>query len=159
MGDLKIIKNKSMKITDLFFCLTLCLTYGCEAQKKGVEITQCTKGNTGFRGRVPKEEIGGANLGNDYYTISIKAKKKCAVEIIKLTVLGDGGQLILKPVFENNTAKMALKAGETVVMRVVRDSEQIVAKPNIKGEGSLTLKVDNKLLTLPIEKFEAFLPQ
>lgn len=148
-----------MKIKYLFFCLTLCLTYGCEAQKKIVEITQCTKGNTGFRGRVPKEEMGGANLGNDYYSISIKAKKKCTVEIVKLTVLGDGGQLILNPVFENNTAKMALKAGETVVMRVVRDSEQIVAKPNIKGEGSLTLKVDNKLLTLPIDKFEAFLPQ
>ena len=148
-----------MKIKYLFFCLTLCLTYGCEAQKKIVEITQCTKGNTGFRGRVPKEEMGGANLGNDYYSISIKAKKKCSVEIVKLTVLGDGGQLILNPVFENNTVKMTLKAGETGVMRVVRDSDQIVAKPNIKGEGSLTLKVDNKLLTLPIEKFEAFLPQ
>ena len=148
-----------MKIKYLFFCLTLCLTYGCEAQKKVVEITQCTKGNTGFRGRVPKEEMGGANLGNDYYSISIKAKKKCTVEIVKLTVLGDGGQLILNPVFENNTVKMTLKAGETSVMRVVRDSDQIVAKPNINGEGSLTLKVNNKLLTLPIEKFEAFLPQ
>ena len=148
-----------MKIKYLFFCLTLCLTYGCEAQKKVVEITQCTKGNTGFRGRVPKEEMGGANLGNDYYSISIKAKKKCSVEIVKLTVLGDGGQLILNPVFENNTVKMTLKAGETVVMRVVRDSDQIVAKPNISGEGSLTLKVNNKFLTLPIEKFEAFLPQ
>ena len=148
-----------MKITHLLFCLALCLTYGCDAQKKIVEITQCTKSNTGFRGRVPKEEMGGANLGNDYYTISIKAKKKCSVEIVKLTVLGDGGQLILNPVFENNTAKMTLKAGETVVMRVVRDSEQIVAKPNINSEGSLTLKVDNKLLTLPIEKFEAILPQ
>ena len=148
-----------MKIKYLFFCLTLCLTYGCEAQKKVVEITQCTKGNTGFRGRVPKEEMGGANLGNDYYSISIKAKKKCTVEIVKLTVLGDGGQIILNPVFENNTVKMTLKAGETVVMRVVRDSDQIVAKPNISGEGSLTLKVNNKFLTLPIEKFEAFLPQ
>ena len=148
-----------MKIKYLFFCLTLCLTYGCEAQKKIVEITQCTKGNTGFRGRVPKEEMGGANLGNDYYTISIKAKKKCAVEIIKLTVLGDGGQLILNPVFENNTVKMTLKAGETGVMRVVRDSDQIVAKPNISGEGLLTLKVNNKIMSLPIEKFEAFLPQ
>ena len=148
-----------MKITHLLFCLTLCLTYGCEAQKKVVEITQCTKGNTGFRGRIPKEEMGGANLGNDYYEISLKAKKKCSVEIIKLTVLGDGGQLILNPVFENNTVKMTLKVGETRVMRVVKDSDQIVAKPNIKGEGSLTLKVDNKLLILPIEKFEAFLPQ
>ena len=148
-----------MKIKYLFFCLTLCLTYGCEAQKKVVEITQCTKGNTGFRGRVPKEEMGGANLGNDYYSISIKAKKKCTVEIVKLTVLGDGAQIILNPVFENNTVKMTLKAGETVVMRVVRDSDQIVAKPNISGEGSLTLKVNNKLLTLPIEKFEAFLPE
>ena len=148
-----------MKIKYLFFCLTLCLTYGCEAQKKVVEITQCTKGNTGFRGRVPKEEMGGANLGNDYYSISIKAKKKCTVEIVKLTVLGDGGQIILNPVFENNTVKMTLKAGETVVMRVVRDHDQIVAKPNINGEGSLTLKVNNKFLTLPIEKFEAFLPQ
>ena len=147
-----------MKIKYLLFCLTLCLTYGCEAQKKVVEINQCTKGNTGFRGRVPKEEMGGANLGNDYYSISIKAKKKCTVEIVKLTVLGDGGQLILNPVFENNTVKMTLKAGETSVMRVVRDSDQIVAKPNINGEGSLTLKV-NKLLTLPIEKFEAILPQ
>lgn len=148
-----------MKIKYLLFCLTLCLTYGCEAQKKVVEINQCTKGNTGFRGRVPKEEMGGANLGNDYYTISIKAKKKCSVEIVKLTVLGDGGQIILNPVFENNIVKMTLKAGETSVMRVVRDSDQIVAKPNIKGEGSLTLRVDNKLLTLHIEKFEAILPQ
>ena len=136
-----------MKIKYLFFCLTLCLTYGCEAQKKIVEITQCTKGNTGFRGRVPKEEMGGANLGNDYYSISIKAKKKCSVEIVKLTVLGDGGQLILNPVFENNTVKMTLKAGETSFMFVVRDSDQIIAKPNINSEGSLTLKVNNKLLT------------
>ena len=148
-----------MKITHLLLCLALYLTYGCEAQKKVVEINQCTKGNTGFRGRVPKEEMGGANLGNDYYTISIKAKKKCSVEIVKLTVLGDGGQIILNPVFENNIVKMTLKAGETSVMRVVRDSDQIVAKPNIKGEGSLTLRVDNKLLTLHIEKFEAILPQ
>lgn len=148
-----------MKIIHLLFCFTLCLTYGCEAQKKAVEITQCTKGNTGFRGRVPKEEMGGANLGSDYYEISLKAKKKCSVEIVKLTVLGDGGQLNFNPVFENKTSKMTLKAGETCVVRVLRNNEQIVAKPNIKGEGSLTLKVDNKLLTLPIEKFEAFLPQ
>ena len=148
-----------MKISILLFCFALCLTYGCDAQKKIVEITQCTKSNTGFRGRVPKEEMGGANLGNDYYTISIKAKKKCSIEIVKLTVLGDGGQLILNPVFENNTPKMTLKAGETCAMRVVKDTDQIVAKPNIKGEGSLTLKVDNKLLTLPIEKFEVILPQ
>ena len=148
-----------MKISILLFCFALCLTYGCDAQKKIVEITQCTKSNTGFRGRVPKEEMGGANLGNDYYTISIKAKKKCSIEIVKLTVLGDGGQLVLKPVFENSTPKMTLKAGETCAMRVVKDTDQIVAKPNIKGEGSLTLKVDNKLLTLPIEKFEVNLPQ
>ena len=148
-----------MKITHLLFCLALCLTYGCDAQKKVVEITQCTKSNTGFRGRVPKEEMGGANLGNDYYTISIKARKKCTVEIVKLTILGDGGQLILNPVFENNTAKMTLKAGETCAMRVVKDGDQIVAKPNIKGEGNLTLKVNNKLLTFSIEKFEAILPQ
>ena len=148
-----------MKIKHLLFCLTLCLTYGCEAQKKVIEITQCTKGNTGFKGRVPKEEMGGANLGNDYYSISIKAKKKCTVEIVKLTVLGDGGQLILNPVFENNTVKMTIKAGETGVMRVVKDSDQIVAKPNISGEGLLTLKVNNKIISLPIEKFEAFLPQ
>ena len=148
-----------MKISILLFCFALCLTYGCDAQKKVVEITQCTKSNTGFRGRVPKEEMGGANLGNDYYTISIKARKKCTIEIVKLTILGDGGQLILNPVFENNTAKMTLKAGETCTMRVVKDGDQIVAKPNIKGEGNLTLKVNNKLLTFPIEKFEAILPQ
>ena len=146
-------------MTHFLFCLSLCLTYGCQAQKKALEIIQCSKGNTGFKGRVPKEDIDKPNTGKDFYEVTLKALKKSTVEIVDLTVLENGGQMALKPTFENDGSKITLNTGEKAHLRVEKGNEKWVEKSSFKGEGRLTLKVNNVIMTLPIEKFEAVLPQ
>ena len=148
-----------MKISNFILFAFLCLTTACNAQK-ALECVSAQRGNTGHRGRVTAEEMDKPNQGKDYFTLELKAKKKCTVEIISLQVKDNGGQCSMKPVFENNTSKMALKAGESYYIRAEKDEKASIAKSvNIKNEGVLTIKVNGKKTVMPIEKFVEIMPQ
>ena len=148
-----------MKLSNLFLLLFLCITTACNAQKKMIEIVNCTKGNTGFRGIVPKEDMHKPNQGKDFYALSLKATKKCTVEIVSLTVKENDTQILLKPTFDNGTIKMSLAAGETGYLRVEKEENAPALKPKIKGAGSLVLKINGKKNVFAIEKFDMILPQ
>lgn len=147
-----------MKISHLIIVAFLTLTSSCTAQK-ALECVNAQRGNTGHRGIVPAEEMDKPREGKDFFALELKAKKKCTLELVNLTVKGYGGQVLLKPTFENNTSKMSLKAGESCYVRVEKESNTTVAKPNIKNAGSLTVKVNGKTMVMPIEKFEEIMPQ
>jgi hypothetical protein len=143
----------------LLFALMIS-TSACTAQKIMVECTQAQRGNTGYRGIVPKGEENTPLQGKDYFQVQIKTGKACTIELVSLTVKDYGGQVVLKPVFsENSKSKMATKAGETYYVRVEKEDNVTVAKPAIATEGLLIYKVGKKLVKMPIEKFEMILPQ
>ncbi len=148
-----------MKISNIVLLLFLCITISCTAQKKMIEIVNCSKGNTGFKGIVPKEDMYKPNQGKDFYAISFKAIKKCSVEIVSLTIKENGGQIILKPFFDNSTTKIALASGEICYIRVEKEENETIKKLNIKAEGSLILKINGKKAVFVIEKFNLILPQ
>jgi hypothetical protein len=143
----------------LLFPFFLSLT-ACNAQKNRVECAQAQRGNTGHRGIVPKGEEYTPTQGKDYFAVQIKTPKACTIELVSLTVKDYGGQVVLKPIFaEHNTTKMKTQAGQIYYIRVEKDADITVAKPAIATEGVLTYKIGNKLMKLPIEKFEMILPQ
>ena len=148
--------------TILFFPLAfLFLTLSCTSSKS-LSLLECVnarRGNTGNVGIIPAGEDYKPKAGKDYFTLELKAVKKCTLEIVHLIVKDYGGQVLLKPVFENLTSKMMLKAGETGYIRVEKEPNITVAKPNIEKVGSLTLKVNGETVVLPIEKFEEIIPQ
>ncbi len=147
-----------MKISHFIIVAFFTLMSSCSAQK-ALECVKAQKGNTGNRGIISAEDMDKPREGKDYFALELKAKKKCTLEIVNLTVKEDGGQVLLKPTFENNTSKMALKAGETCYVRVEKENNAIVAKPTLKNAGSLTVKVNGKTMVMPIEKFEEIMPQ
>jgi hypothetical protein len=148
-----------MKISQFFFLCLLSLTAACNAQKT-LECLAAQRGNTGHRGIVPAEDRDKPRpQGKDYFTLELKSIKTCTLEIVQLIVKDYGGQVVLKPVFENNTSKTSLKAGETCYIRVEKEQDVTVAKPNIKNEGSLIVKINGKQQIMAIEKFQLILPQ
>jgi hypothetical protein len=133
----------------------------CSAQKQVVEMVQCSKGNTGYKGRVPKEYENRPNTGHDFYTISIKVYKKCVIEVLDLTVKKNEQDIILKPVMEDGTTKMSFLADETCYLRAELDAAtpSVLSKKKLKNEGFLTLKVNGKTTKLEVKSFESILPQ
>lgn len=147
-----------MKASHVIFFTFLSLTLSCTAQK-ALECVSAIRGNTGHVGIIPAGERDKPREGKDYFTVELKAIKPCRVEIVNLIVKDYGGQVLLKPVFENGTSKMTLKADETCYIRVEKDKNTPVAKPNIQNIGSLTMKINGKTVSMPIEKFQEILPQ
>jgi hypothetical protein len=149
-----------MHIVKFLLFILLFSTSACSAQKGMVECTQAQRGNTGHRGIVPKGEENTPVQGRDYFQVQIKTPKACTVELVSLTVKDYGGQVVLKPIFsESNKSKMTTKAGETYFVRVEKEDNVTVAKPAIAKEGLLIYKVNGKLKSMPIEKFEMIMPQ
>ena len=133
-----------MKFSNIFLLIFLYLTTACNAQKKMVEIVNCSKGNTGFKGIVPKEDMYKPHQGKDFYAISFKATKKCTVEIVSLTVKENDTQIFLKPLFDNGVIKKAFATGENGYLRVEKEENAPVLKPYIKGAGRLVLKINGR---------------
>ena len=149
-----------MKILNCIFLSILCLTAACHAQKPTIECVSARRGNTGHRGMIPAEERYKPLQGKDFFAIEIKATQDCTVEIVNLTVNDHTGQIRMKPVFDNNTPKKALKLGESYYLRVEKDENTPLDKStSIKSEGVLTLKVNGKKVVLPIEQFKRIMPQ
>ncbi|MDZ7880787.1 MAG: hypothetical protein U5L45_24135 [Saprospiraceae bacterium] len=145
-----------------FYLLALLIfaTTACTAQ---IEIVGTQKGNTGHRGIIPRDENGNhmpMPQGRDYYSLELKAKRACTVEIISLTVKADDGQTItLTPVFTEGAKKAKLTADKIGYLRAERDESVTTSKLTLKGEGLLKFKINGKVRTLPIENFTLVLPQ
>jgi hypothetical protein len=147
-----------MKTIHFFPLVFLFLALSCDTSK-ALEYVSARRGNTGHVGVIPAGDDYKPKEGKDYFNLELKAVKNCTLEIVHLIVKDYGGQVVLKPVFENLTSKMVLKAGETCYIRVEKEPNTTVAKPNIEKVGSLTLKVNGETVVLPIEKFEEIIPQ
>jgi hypothetical protein len=147
-----------MKVSHLIFTLFISLLTACTTLKS-LECVNAQRGNTGNVGIIPADEINKPRQGKDYFTLELKAAKNCTVEIVDLIVKDYGGQVLLKPVFENNTSKMNLKANETCYIRVEKENNAAVAKPSIPNIGSLTVKINGKTKMMTIENFQEIMPQ
>jgi hypothetical protein len=148
-----------MKTIHFFPLAFLFLILSCTSSKSLLECVNARKGNTGHVGAIPAGDDYKPKEGKDYFTLELKTVKNCTLEIVHLIIKDYGGQVLLKPVFENLTSKMTLKAGETCYIRVEKEPNITVFKPNIEKMGSLMLKVNGETVVLPIEKFEEIIPQ
>ncbi len=147
-----------MKIQNIFFVLCTLFLTSCNAQKATFTISNTVKGNTGHRGMIPQDEAYKPIEGKDYYNLTLTIISDCTLEITDLTVKADGGQVILKPKFEDGSSKKKFKKGEIVFLHIEKEKEMTVAKPSISGEGSLGIKVNGKLKRMPIKEFTMIMP-
>ena len=151
-----------MKSNALYFLLTLLvIATSCTAQ---IDVLTATKGNTGHRGIIPRDENGNhieQPKGRDYYSLELKAKKNCTVELISLTVKTDDGKTLnLVPSFtDGDRKKNKITANQTFYVRAERDDSAKEIKQIVKGEGALTAKINGKAKALAIENFTFTLPQ
>ena len=147
-----------MKIQPILFFVCAFFLTSCNAQTTAITISNTVKGNTGHRGMIPQDEAYKPIEGKDYYNVTLTILSDCTLEITDLTVKTDGGQVILKPKFEDGSLKKKFKKGETVFLHVEKEKEMTVAKPSISGEGSLGIKVNGKLKRMPIKEFTMIFP-
>ena len=148
----------------LLFALLLSFT-ACSAQKKQaktvdmIEIVKAQKGNTGFRGRVPKEDINKPNEGKDFYIVEIKAVKDCAFDVIDLCVSKNEKQaMMLKITGDEQVTKFKLKQGESVFLRAECDDKMKMMPQQISSPAELSLMINKKKTVLKIKKIEEILP-
>jgi hypothetical protein len=151
-----------MKLKPFYFLAVLFFaTTACTAQ---IELLGATKGNTGHRGIIPRDENGNhieQPKGKDYYAITLKSKRQCTVELLNLTIKADDGQtIVLTPAFtEGNAKKNKRTADQTFYVRAEREESTNTSKQILKSEGLLKMKINGKIKTLPIENFTLILPQ
>jgi hypothetical protein len=151
-----------MKLKPFYFLAVLLFaTTACTAQ---IELLAATKGNTGHRGIIPRDENGNhieQPKGKDYYTITLKSKQKCTVELLNLTIKTDDGQtIVLTPAFTDGNRKKNKRAADQIFyVRAEREDNTNTSKQILKGEGLLKMKINGKVKTLPIENFMLVLPQ
>jgi hypothetical protein len=149
-----------MRLLKLFYFSALFFITACNAQKSMIEYSQAQRGNTGHRGIIPKEEEHTPLKGKDYFTVQLKTVKAATLELVSLTVKENEGQVVLKPVFvDANISKMKTKAGEMYIIRVEKEENCKIVKATIEKEGLLTVKVNGKIQSIPIETFEMIMPQ
>ena len=149
-----------MQIKQIILFLSIILTTSCYSQNKLIECTKAKKGNTGARGRVPKEDMNKPNKGKDFFILELKARKKCDVEIVNFTLRTEGVTLEMWPKFADNSTKKSFKKGETLTLQAEKSDMMNQAKTPIKKDVyTLKLKVNDQLVEIPIEKFEDVLPQ
>ena len=151
-----------MTIKHLYFLLILLVSAtSCTAQ---IEVISATKGNTGHRGIQPRDEQGNRidpPKGRDYYSLEMKTKGVCTVELLNLTIKGNDGQIItVPPMFtDGDRKKNKMTADQTFYIRAEREESAKVSKQILKGEGLLKVRINGKVRTLPIENFTLTLPQ
>jgi hypothetical protein len=153
-----------MKISFLFVTLFALSLSNCAAQASLITISNTQKGNTGHRGIIPKFEENESSEaakpveGKEYYSFSLTINQDCTLEISNLTVKSEGGQVTLKPKFDDDNTKKQFKKGEIVYLRVEKDKGMKVAKPTISGEGNLAIKINGRLKRIPIKEFTMVFP-
>jgi hypothetical protein len=148
----------------LLFALLLSFT-ACSAQKnKGktvdmIEIVKAQKGNTGFRGRVPKEDMHKPNQGKDFYILEVKALKNCTFDVVDLCVYKNEKEaMLLKIVGDEKAMKFKLKQGESVFLRAECDDEMKIMPQPILVPAELSLMINKKKTVVKIQKIEEILP-
>jgi hypothetical protein len=148
----------------LFFALLLSFT-ACSAQKNKaktvdfIEIVKAQKGNTGFRGRVPKEEMNKPNQGKDFYIVEVKALKNCTFDVVDLCVSKNEKEaMMLKIVGNEQATKFNLKQGESVFLRAECDDTMKIITQHISTPAELSLMINKKKTALKIQKIEEILP-
>jgi hypothetical protein len=161
-----------MNVQKLLIFAFLLSTTACSAQKKQgktmdiIEIVKAQKGNTGFRGRMPKEDVNKPNQGKDYYLIQIKVNKDCTINLLNFYIHkgkqnGENTADILS--LENLESKKQFKAikGEIYTLRANYDAtpeEGRFKGVYPLGSGRLELKVGSEFISHNILKFEEILP-
>jgi hypothetical protein len=151
-----------MTLNPLYFLLVLLLaTTSCTAQ---IDLMNATKGNTGHRGIIPRDENGNhieQPKGKDYYAIEVKCKKRCNIELVSLSIKGSDGQtVVLLPNFtESNSKKCKMTTEQTCSIRAERDETATNSKQTLTGEGVLKVKINGKIKSMPIENFTMIMPQ
>jgi hypothetical protein len=148
----------------LFFALLLSFT-ACSAQKNKaktvdiIEIVKAQKGNTGFRGRVPKEEMNKPNQGKDFYIVEIKALKNCTFDVVDLCVSKNEKEaMMLKIVGNEQATKFNLKQGGSVFLRAECDDAMKIITQQISTPAELSLMINKKKTIIKIQKIEDILP-
>lgn len=148
----------------LLFALLLSFT-ACFAQKKQgktmdiLEIGKAQKGNTGFRGRVPKEDMNKPNQGKDFYIVEVKALKDCTFDVVNLCVSKDTNHaMILKIKGDEQNTKFMLKRGESVFLRAECDDAMQIISQQISTAAELSLMINKKKTVVKIKKIEEILP-
>ncbi len=144
-----------------FLLMLLVSTTSCTAQ---IEVMTATKGNTGHRGIQPRDEEGNRidpPKGRDYYSLEMKTKGACTVELLNLTVkTNDGKILSVAPMFtDGDRKKNKMTADKTFYVRAEIDETAKATKQIMKGEGLLKVRINGKVRTLPVENFTLTLPQ
>ncbi len=151
-----------MTIKYFYFLLILLVsTASCTAQ---IEVMSATKGNTGHRGIQPRDEQGNRidpPKGRDYYSLEMKTKGACTVELLNLTIKTNEGKILMvAPMFtDGDRKKNKMTADQTFYIRAEIDEAAKATKQIFKGEGVLKVKINGKTKTLPIENFTLTLPQ
>jgi hypothetical protein len=128
------------------------------AQSSLITISNTQKGNTAHRGIIPQDEEYKPIEGKDYYSLTLTINKDCTLEISNLTVKTEGGQVVLKPKFDDGAVKKRFKKGEIVYLRVEKEKDVTVAKPSIAGDGNLAIKINGRLKRIPITEFTMIFP-
>jgi hypothetical protein len=148
----------------LLFVLILNFT-ACSAQKNKaktvdmIEIVKAQKGNTGFRGRVPKEDMHKPNQGKDFYIVEIKAVRDCAFDVMDLCVSKNEKQaMMLKIAGDEKATKFNLKKGESVFLRAECDDTMKIITQQISTAAELSLMINKKKTVIKIQKIEEILP-
>jgi hypothetical protein len=148
----------------LLFAFLLSFT-ACSAQKNKaktvdmIEIVKAQKGNTGFRGRVPNEDMHKPNQGKDFYIVEVKAVKDCTFDVIDLCVSKNEKQaMMLKIVGDEQTTKFKLKKGESVFLRAECDDAMKLVTQQISTAAELSLMINKKKIVIKIQKIEDILP-
>jgi hypothetical protein len=148
----------------LLFALILGFT-ACSAQKNkektvnSIEIVNVKKGNTGFRGRVPNEDMHKPNQGKDFFIVEVKAIKDCAFDVLDLCVSKNETQaMMLKITGDEKATKFTLKQGESVFLRAECDESMKLVTQQILTPAELYLMINEKKTVVKIPKIEEILP-
>ena len=152
-----------MKLSHFLFLLLAFCTTACQSQSAFLEVVNPTKGNTGHRGILPRDENGQPiemPKGKDYFQLDLKAKRNCTVKIVHMTVkTSPNAQCVLNPTFEKNETLHVFKKNDIFSLRVEKEENVPNAKSIMINEGKLTVKVNGKLVNLLIKEFTLILPQ
>ncbi len=150
-----------MTIKYFYFLLMLLIsTASCTAQ---IEVLSATKGNTGHRGILPRDENGNhiePPKGRDYYSLEMKTKGACTVELLNLTVKTNEGKILtMVPMFtDGDRKKNKMTVEQVFYVRAEIDETAKATKQILKVEGLLKVRINGKMRTLPVEKFTLTLP-
>lgn len=147
-----------MKLKPLFFALCALFLTSCTAQTTAISLSNTVKGNTGHRGIIPHEERNKPLEGKDYYNCTLTMNQNCTLEIVRLTVKVEGGQVNLLPKFDDGQKKKPVKKGDIIYLNVQKENDSAVSKLSMEEEGILFVKVNGRLKRIPIKAFKMILP-